>query len=169
MTLDALRDDCARAQRKGLHFILASIPIWGAILAVMLTRLPLGQKNLLVFCCTTPLMPLALLFSRFLKIDFTHKSNPLTRLGLLFSLNQIFYLLIPMWAMNAAPRQMLMLLALIFGAHLFPFSWLYRSRAYLMAALILTPATLALNLIWGPTVLAGFMVVLTYYALKDRR
>jgi len=40
MSLNELRDDCAKKQKKGLHFILASVLIWCAVLAVHLTGLP---------------------------------------------------------------------------------------------------------------------------------
>jgi|GEM_PF-4415893 len=48
MNLDELRVDCAIRQKKGLHFILASVVIWCAVLAVHLTSLPSETKNLLI-------------------------------------------------------------------------------------------------------------------------
>lgn len=59
MELNELQKDCARRQKRGLHFILASIVIWGLILAVQLTNLTTEQKNLAVFCCSAVLFPLA--------------------------------------------------------------------------------------------------------------
>lgn len=41
-------------------------------------------KNLFTFCCTAPLMPLAYMISKVIKVDFTNKENPLTNLGVLF-------------------------------------------------------------------------------------
>jgi hypothetical protein len=58
-TLNELRYDCARQQKKGLHFILASVFIWAAIMVVHLTDLPIETKNILTFCVACPLMPLA--------------------------------------------------------------------------------------------------------------
>ena len=49
MDLEELRLDCAIKQKKGLHFILASIVIWIAVLVVHLTDLPILTKNLLTF------------------------------------------------------------------------------------------------------------------------
>ncbi|MGE5740506.1 MAG: DUF7010 family protein, partial [Candidatus Aminicenantes bacterium RBG_16_66_30] len=59
LSLIELRTDCAIKQKRGLHFILASVVIWSAVLVVHLSRLPILTKNLLTFCCTAPLMPLA--------------------------------------------------------------------------------------------------------------
>jgi len=37
--LNELRRDCAERQKKGLHFILASVFIWAAVLAVSVEEL----------------------------------------------------------------------------------------------------------------------------------
>ena len=97
MNIEELRLDCAVKQKNGLHFILASVVIWCAVLVVQLMDIPILVKNLLVFCCTAPLLPLAYFVSKIIKVDFQNKDNPLTNLGILFSVNQMLYLLIAMW------------------------------------------------------------------------
>ncbi len=131
MNLEELRQDCAIKQKSGLHFILASVVIWSAMVWIHLADLPIMTKNLLTFCCTAPLMPLAFFISKAIKVDFQNKGNPLTNLGILFSVNQILYLLIAMWVYPTVPEKMLMVIAMIFGAHLLPYGWLYRSKAYM--------------------------------------
>src|SRR5690554_4180590 len=84
MNLEELQLDCAIKQKKGLHFILASIFIWCIVLIIHLTSLPILTKNLFTFCSTAPLMPLAYLISKLIKVDFQNKENPLTNLGVLF-------------------------------------------------------------------------------------
>lgn len=158
MTIDALRHDCAVKQKKGLHFILASVFIWTAILAVHLTSLPWDTKNLLTFCCACPLVPLAFFISKLIKVDFQGKDNPLTKLGLLFSINQILYILIAMWVMNAVPEKMLMVYAMIFGAHLMPYSWLYKSNTYMVLSVVVPIATLVVGLLADAWVLAAMML-----------
>lgn len=106
--VDALRLDCAKRQKKGLHFILASVIIWVAITVTHLTNLPIETKNIVTFCCAAPLLPLAWAISRMLHIDFEGKGNPLTQLGVIFSVNQILYILIAMWVFSAVPEKMLM-------------------------------------------------------------
>lgn len=44
-----------------------------------------------------------------------------------------------MWVFSAVPERMLMIIAIIFGGYLFPYSWLYKSKVYLIFA-ILIPA-----------------------------
>lgn len=156
-TLNELRRDCAKQQKKGLHFILASIIIWAAIWIVHLTNLPIETKNILTFCVACPLMPLAWLISKLIHVDFQGKSNPLTSLGLLFSINQILYILIAMWVFSAVPEKMLMVYAMIFGAHLMPYSWLYQSKSYMLMSIIVPVLALVIGLLAQPHVLASTM------------
>lgn len=158
MDLEALRTDCILKQKKGLHFILASIVIWCAVLVVQLTDISLLTKNLYTFCCTAPLLPLAFLVSRIIKVDFKGKGNPLTNLGILFSANQILYLLIAMWIYPTVPEKMLMVIAIIFGAHLLPYSWLYKSKSYMVLSVLISAAALIVGLHFPPYVLAAMMI-----------
>lgn len=105
MNLSDIKKDCAVKQKKGLHFILASIIIWIAVLFVQISSLPILTKNLFTFCCTAPLLPIAYLISKIIKVDFQNKENPLTNLGVLFSVNQILYLLIAMWIYPTIPEK----------------------------------------------------------------
>jgi len=159
MNLEEMRFDCAVKQKKGLHFILASILIWAAVFAVHLSALPILTKNLLTFCFTAPLMPIAYMISKVIKVDFTHKSNPLTNLGLLFSFNQILYLLIAMWVYPTVPEKMVMVLAMIFGAHLLPYGWLYQSKTYMVFSVLIPIAALLAGLNFQPSVVAELMIV----------
>lgn len=157
LTLEKLRDDCAAKQKRGLHFILASVIIWLVVLMIHLTSLPILTKNLFTFFATAPLMPLAFLISRLIKVDFQNKGNPLTNLGVLLSAGQILYLLIAMWIFPTVPDKMLMVIAIIFGAHLLPYSWLYKSKSYLVFAVLIPFLALALGIYFQPQVLAMVM------------
>lgn len=109
MTLEELKLDCARKQKKGLHFILASVLTWSLVLVVELTSLPVLTKNLLIFCCSVPLM--------------------------------------------------LMVFAMIFGAHLMPYSWLYESRSYLILSIAIPIMALIIGLRLPAWTLASVMVL----------
>lgn len=160
MDLNELRRDCAVKQKRGVHFILASVIIWVVLVAIQSTALPILAKNLLTFCASAPLLPLAYFLSRPLKIYFQNASNPLTNLGILFSINQMLYLLIAVWAYAAVPDRMLMIIAMIFGAHLLPYGWLYRSRVYTLFSVAIPIAALVIGTSLSPAVLAGAMVLI---------
>lgn len=96
-------------------------------------------KNLLTFCCSTPLV----------------------------SLNQMLYLLIAMWIYAAVPQKMLMVYAMIFGAHLLPYGWLYQSKSYYFFSLVIPPAVLWIGICFSPAAVAAFMLLveILFFAL----
>ena len=158
MNLEELKKDCSIKQKKGIHFIIASVVIWSMVLIVQLTNLPILTKNLLTFCCTAPLLPIAFLISKILKIQFQDKSNPLNNLGILFSMNQIIYLLIAIWVYPTIPDKLLMVIAMIFGGHLLPCSWLYNSKAYMVFSIIIPILALVVGLNFENYILAIMMI-----------
>ncbi|WP_294762207.1 hypothetical protein [uncultured Lactobacillus sp.] len=120
--------------------------------------MPILTKNLFTFVCATILLPLSYLVSKLINVDFQNKGNPLTELGIRFSVNQALYLLIAMWIYPTIPEKMLMILAIIFGAHLLPYSWLYRSRVYLVLSILIPFLALIIGLNFEPAILALTMV-----------
>ena len=149
MNLEELKKDCSIEQKKGIHFIIASVVIWSMVLIT---------KNFLTFCCTAPLLPIAFLISKILRIQFQDKSNPLNNLGILFSMNQMIYLLIAMWIYPTIPDKMLMVIAMIFGGHLLPYSWLYNSKAYMFFSIIIPILALVVGLNFENYILAIMMI-----------
>ena len=55
---------------------------------------------------------------------------------------------------------MLMVYAMIFGAHLMPFSWLYQSKSYLVLSIVIPILSLIVGLFFPPYVLAIIMMVI---------
>ena len=157
-SLEITKQACARVQKRGLHFIMASVIIWTLVFIVHITKLPIETKNLLTFCCTCPLMPLAWMLSKPLCITFSDKDNPLSPLGIVLSVAQIPYLLIVMWVFAAVPSKMVMALAMVFGAHLLPFGWLYNSRVYYFMTGAITIGALLVGLLFPPHILAACMI-----------
>lgn len=157
--LEELKTDCTKKQKRGLHFILASVVIWLAIFIIHQSALPISAKNLYTFFCSAPLVPLAYLISRFIGVDFKNKDNPLSNLGLLFTVNQILYILIAMWIYAASPEKMLMVYAMIFGAHLLPYGWLYRSKTYYVLSVLVPIGALILGLYFSSVSVAVFMFI----------
>lgn len=158
MNLDELRMDCSIKQKKGLHFILASVIIWIALFFIHSTSLPILTKNLLTFCVTAPLLPIAYFISRLMKVDFQNKLNPLNNLGVMFSLNQMLYLLIAMWIYPTIPEKMIMVIAMIFGAHLLPYGWLYQSKSYYIFSVLIPLFALYIGTNFAPAILTLFMI-----------
>lgn len=158
MNINTLRQDCSIKQKKGLHFILGSIIIWILVAIIHSTNLPILDKNLYTFFATAPLVPFAYFISKLIKVDFQDSSNPLNQLGIIFSINQILYLLIAMWIFPNVPEKMVMVIAMIFGAHLFPYGWLYQSKAYFIMAIIIPVLALILGTSFNSSTLAFVMI-----------
>ena len=174
MNLDELRIDIAKKGKKGLHFIIASVIIWCAVLVIWV--LPIEDiltKNLLTFCVTAPLPPLAYMISRIIKAEFSPKDNPLNKLGVLFSINQFLYLLIAMWVYPTVPDKMVMVLAIIFGAHLLPFGWLYKSKAYFVMSVIISFTAVIIGIMFNAVVVSivmiMFEIIFSLWLIRENR
>ena len=155
MSLDELRNDIIIKQKKGLPFILTSVVIWLLITVVAALDINIAMKNILVFCCSMPMLPLSWLIGKKIGVDIFSKDNELGNLGFLFTMNQILYLLIVIWVFNAVPDKMIMVYAMVFGAHLLPYSWLYKSKVYRVFAIIIPVLSLVLGNLFGGFVVAG--------------
>lgn len=158
--LQELRIDSIKKSKRGLSFICASVVIWVAILCVHLSPLPILTKNLLTFCCSAPLVPLAYFISKLIGVDFQNKDNPLTNLGILFSVNQMLYILIAMWVYAAVPEKMLMVYAMIFGAHLLPYGWLYQSKTYYVFSVLVPILALFVGCNYPTVTVAALMLAI---------
>ena len=159
--LDELKKDASITQKKGLPFIMSSVIIWSLILAVQFLDKAQVTKNLYTFMCSCYLMPLAFMFSKITKADiFKKTSNPINKLGFLCTMNQTLYLIIVMWAFNRSPEATLMLYAMVFGAHLLPFGWVYNSLAYKVVSVIETIGALLIALSFGNAATCVFMIVM---------
>lgn len=159
--LNKLKEENATSQKKGLPFMMASVLIWTIILIIRLLDMKTGAMNLATFCCSVLLLPLAFVFSKVLKADiFKKMENPIAKLGFLATLNQMLYIVIVMWAYSDCPQAMLMIYAMVFGAHLLPFGWLYDTKSYTVVSIVETIAAMVINLVFGAVAMAAFMIVM---------
>lgn len=159
MNLDELRNDIIIKQKKGLPFIISSVVIWLLITVVASLQIDINLKNLLVFCCSTPLLPLSWIIGKKIGVDIFSKENELGNLGFLFTMNQIIYLLIVIWVFNAVADKMIMVYAMVFGAHLLPYSWLYKSKSYQVFAVIIPALALVIGNVFNGFVVSGTLAI----------
>ena len=155
-----LKREAMILQKKGLPFMMASVVIWAAVTIVRSLPVDIMTKNLYTFYCPGLMIPCVIIFSLIIGAKpLSNRSNPFNKLGLLNTMNQMLYLLIVMWAFSQKPDAMLMLFAMVFGAHLLPFSWLYESKTYLVMSLVTTIGSMLIS-IFLPEVYVGiFMIV----------
>ena len=155
-----LKREAMILQKKGLPFMMASVVIWTAVTIVRSLPVDIMTKNLYTFYCPGLLIPCVIIFSLIIGArPFSKRNNPFNKLGLINTMNQMLYLLIVMWAFNQKPEAMLMLFAMVFGAHLLPFAWLYESKTYLVTSIVTTLGSLLIS-IFAPELYIGiFMIV----------
>ena len=159
--MDTLKKDAIKTQKKGLPFIMASVVIWMIIFLLQFGDRGIKATNMLTFMCSCLLMPLAFFFSKIVKADIFKKTdNPINKMGFLCTMNQMLYILIVMWAFSQKPDAMMMLYAMVFGAHLLPFGWVYNSRGYTFVSITETIGALILAMSFGNAVAAAFMVIM---------
>ena len=106
------------------------------------------------------MLPISWLIGKVLKVDIFDKSNPLGNVGFLFTCNQFLYLLIVMWVFSAVPDKMVMVYAMVFGAHLLPYSWLYKSLSYRIFAIAITIVPLIVGCIFKAFSIAVTMLII---------
>ena len=133
-------------QKKGLPFIMASAVLWLIMLVAFLTKLDLSTKNMIAMCCSALLMPVGMLFGKIINVNIFSKESPLSSLSIIAALNQLLYLPIVLWAMYDAPDKMIMLYAIVVGAHFLTYYWIYFSPTYFYAAIIIPIASLILGI-----------------------
>lgn len=104
-------------------------------------------------------MPVACGIMKGLGVRPNNNENPLNKLGLLLTMNEMLYLTIVCWVHAALPDRMLMVFAMVFGAHLLPFGWLYQSKSYMVSAFVVTLVALVIGCCAPMWVLAACMLV----------
>lgn len=159
--LNALRKDAAIIQKRGLPFMMASVVLWTAITISRIVMTDINAMNFFTFMVSGFLMPLASIFGKLMKADIYRKTNnPINRLGFLCNINQFLYLPIAMWAYSAHPGSMLLIYAIIFAAHLLPFSWVYDSKIYFYGSVIESVGVILVAYAFGYPIATGFIVIM---------
>ena len=159
--LNELKKDAAKLQKRGLPFMMASVLLWTGIMFSTVCIENINERNFFIFCSSALLMPLASAFGKMLGVNIYRKTtNPINKLGFLCNINQFLYLPIAMWAYNAHPESMLLIYAIIFAAHLLPFSWVYNSRIYFTASMVESIGVILIGYGFGYPAAMAFIVIM---------
>ncbi|QTH41973.1 hypothetical protein J4772_31425 [Cohnella sp. LGH] len=141
-SLQVLLDDISSKQKKGLPFILASICIWGIITIITFSSLDLMVKNIITLSCGALLFPISTIWAKILKVNLFYKENPMINGLLIATNNQVLYLIICVFLLIKAPTLVLPAYAVIYGAHLLPYSFFYQSKGYRIVCIFICLAIL---------------------------
>lgn len=157
--LNELKIEYAVKQKKGLPFIMASAVLWTIMLIAFLTDLDIAIKNIIAMCCSALLMPVGMLFGKIIKVNIFSKENPLGSLSIVAALNQLLYLPIVLWAMYAVPDKMIMVYAIVVGAHFLTYYWIYFSPTYFYASIIIPIVSFIFGLYFSQVIVCLAFVI----------
>jgi hypothetical protein len=65
-----------------------------------------------------------------------------------------------MWIYPTLPEKMPMIIAVIFVALLLPYDWLYKSKSYIVFAILIPIVSLIIGVNFGPYVIAIMMIAI---------
>lgn len=157
--LNKMKIEYAVKQKKGLPFIMASSVLWTIMLIAFLTNLDIAAKNIIAMCCSALLMPAGMFFGKIIKVNIFSKEDPLSSLSVVAALNQLLYLPIVLWAMYAVPDKMIMVYAMVVGAHFLTYYWIYFSPTYFYASIIIPVVSLILGIYFSQVIVCLAFVV----------
>jgi hypothetical protein len=123
------RDELIAATKKGIGFPVAGMIII-TFAAIAVNLLPERQALISIFIATGSVFPIAIIISKFFKINPFVKLPPLSNLGAILAGVQIFYWPLFIIVFNIAPAWVPFSMAILFGSHFIPYGWLYKSKAY---------------------------------------
>ncbi|MFY8037964.1 MAG: DUF7010 family protein [Cyclobacteriaceae bacterium] len=148
--ITSLRLELSIRAKNGIDFILAASLVWIAITYVWTLHFSTYDKSIITFMVGGVMMPLAILFSKLLKTEWTIKSNPLQPLGLWLNFAQLFYFPFLFFVLFKMPDYFVMVYVIITGAHFFPYAWFFKSVAYAVAAGFISIGAMILGLFLSP-------------------
>ncbi|WP_205317625.1 DUF7010 family protein [Oceanobacillus zhaokaii] len=140
------RNELSVEGKNGIGFLLSGAVIWTIITIIFLQAIDISQKNIFMLFSTGLMFPLSVGISTLIKADWKFKDNPLGNLGLYLNLSQFIYFTIFFWGIIKSPEAAVMFFAIITGAHLFPYGWLYNAKPYYVMAPVISVAIMALGL-----------------------
>lgn len=132
--------------KRGIDFIISASLVWLLITYIWTLGLSAYDKSVLTFIVGSLMLPMALLLSKLFKTQWKIENNPLQPLGLWLNFAQLFYFPFLIFILIKSPEYFVMTYAIITGAHLFPYGWLYNNLAYSVLAGVISVGSFMLAL-----------------------
>jgi hypothetical protein len=138
--LHSLRRDLSDRTGRGINAIVAGVGLWTVftILGFFLTD---DFALALAYVLGSGLLfPLSLLTAKVMGLDPYAEGNALGTLAGLLGGVQILFIPLMVGATFVVPEMVPWFLAVLVGAHLLPFTWVYNSRTYLLTSITIPAA-----------------------------
>ncbi len=143
----AQKTELSHKAKRGIDFIISASIVWLLIAFIWNLSASAYDKSVLTFIVGSLMLPLALLLSKLFKTQWKIQNNPLQPLGLWLNFAQLFYFPFLIFMLIKSPEYFVMTYAIITGAHLFPYGWLYNNLAYSILAGVISVGSMLLALL----------------------
>jgi len=141
-----LKMELAIQTKSGVDFILSAGVVWFIIYLIWTLNFSSYEKSIFTFMIGAILLPMAFGVSKILKTNWKVKNNSLQPLGLWLNFAQLIYFPFLIFILIKYPDYFIMTYAIITGAHLFPYAWLYEELGYAITAILLSLGSLLIAL-----------------------
>ncbi|RWZ58754.1 hypothetical protein EQV77_07260 [Halobacillus fulvus] len=174
MNLLELRKELALFNKNGIAFLSSASIVWVLISLVFMLPFEVGTQNILMLYATGLTFPVAVMLSKWMDIDWKSKENPLNSLSLYLNMAQFIYFPILFWAFLKSPTSAVLFFAVITAAHLYPYGWLYATKAFYFFAPVLSTILVIIGLffvsdqLWMiPLTMAASLLLLNVVLYQD--
>jgi hypothetical protein len=160
---EQLRLDLSTEAGKGYPMFIAGIVFW---LSMGIAGLFFSEKIMVwmyVFGMGL-VLPLGILISKFLRVNFLATHNPLSSIGGLVGGVQIFFAPLVILVAYQQPDWMPFIVGVLTGAHFLPYVAIYKSKAYLFQTLatVLTVSAIGFALMESAYLMIPFALIIVY-------
>lgn len=145
-TVDHYKLELSVKAKNGVNFIAAASVVWTLITIVWTLSFKTYDKCVLTFIVGGVMLPLAFVFSKLFKTQWTVEGNPLQSLGLWLNFAQLFYFPILIFVLLRSPENFVFVYVVITGAHFFPYAWYYNAKIYAIMAGVISVGAMFLAL-----------------------
>lgn len=143
-TLAELQDHVIQTAQRGYPILLTGSAFF-IVLAAISNALPQRTLGLVWIFGMMVIFPTGVMLGALLRIQVMTRDNPLGTLGGLVAAVQAFFIPVFIVVYQFTPQYLPLAVGLLGGAHFLPYSWIYRSRAYIFVSVGTGLASLVLG------------------------
>lgn len=132
-TLVELQDHIIEVAQRGYPILVAGSAFF-LVLAAIGATVPQRTLGLVWIFGMMVIFPTGVMLGALLRINVMTRDNPLGTLGGLVAAVQAFFIPVFIVVYQFTPQYLPLAVGLLGGAHFLPYSWIYRSRAYIFVS-----------------------------------
>jgi hypothetical protein len=148
MNIEKVKLDLMIRTQRGIVMIYIGAIYWFMLGILSFVHMPIKLLGLFYLIGAGMLFPIGIVLSRLLKIDFAAKDNPLSNIAGFIGGMQMFFAPILVLIFLEEIEWLPFFVAILTGAHFFPFAALYNSKGYLFLTISVISFSTIIGFIW---------------------